>query len=514
MKSDGNVPNILLIMTDQQRFDTIGALGNPFIQTPNIDRLVAEGTSFTSAYTPSPVCVPARCALMYGRYPLYTGCLENNYPMPEQGKSFADYLSEAGYRTHAVGKRHFTPDPQAKRGFQTIESQEELVDAVEDDDYLLYLRNQGLSEVYEPFGVRGEAYYVPQLSPLLKEHHPTQWVGDRAVNWIEDVHPQKNPFMLFCSFVHPHPPFSPPSPWHKLYRAMDMPDPYEQEDQQSLWVYTNKIQNRYKGRDAGTDRRLQQLMKAYYWASISFVDYQIGRIIDSLNAKGLLDSTMIIFTSDHGEFLGDYGCYGKRSFLDVAAKIPLICRYPDSFPKNVRCNKPVSLVDILPTFLHESNISMPEGSDGVALQDIVHDRSDRERIFGHYQHHEAAIYTSQSEQYSYIWSASDNKEFLFDRKVDPHQTKNRAYNLLYHDKLSYERSQLIAHLQQYESSNHICTDTSLIPYPHHPEFMDADEGLIIQDPHCFLDKFFIKGYSNISLRDEFETKADFDPLNP
>lgn len=505
-------PNILLIMTDQQRFDTIGALGNPYIRTPSLDRLVREGTSFLSAYTASPVCVPARCSMMYGRYPLFTGCLENNFSMPEDQKSFVDHLSSAGYRTHAIGKRHFTPDPQAKRGFQTLQSQEELVARVEDDDYLVYLREQGCSGVYEPFGVRGEAYYVPQLAPLPIEHHPTQWVGDRSVEWINAHSDAPDPFMLFTSFVHPHPPFSPPSPWHKIYRAMNMPYPMDVANNELFWFYTNRIQNRYKGRDQGTDRRLQQLIKAYYWASISFIDYQIGRILSALEEKKILDSTLIIFTSDHGEFLGDYGCYGKRSFLDAAARIPLICRHPASFDKNVRCSAPVSLVDIFPTALHYCQEIGGAESDGTALQDIAHKKIKRERVFGHYEQSEAGIYMTQSESYSYIYSAPDNKQLLFDRKTDRYQKRNLAYNLLYRNIVEAERAELIAHLKQYECHRSICDDSSFIKKDPIAPFIDFDQGLIVQDPECFLDEFYIDGYSQFSLRDIDLTGAGFDPL--
>ena len=194
--------NILLIITDQQRFDTIAAAGNAHIKTPNLDRLAAEGTRFSSAYSPSPVCVPSRCAMHYGQYPLTSGCLENNYSMPDDRQSVADALASAGYRTHAIGKRHFTPDAQAPRGFQTLERQEEIVENVQDDDYLKYLEANGCGYAIEPHGVRGEAYYVPQISSLPPQHHPSQWVGDRTVAWLKSEGQTKQPFFLYSSFIH------------------------------------------------------------------------------------------------------------------------------------------------------------------------------------------------------------------------------------------------------------------------------------------------------------------------
>ena len=171
--------------------------------------------------------------------------------------------------------------------------------------------------------------------PRSPQHHPTQWVGDRTCEWLKTAGQGDKSFFLFSSFIHPHPPFSPPTPWHKLYRGPDMPLPKMAEDNKSLYLHTNYRQNRYKGRDAGRDIRLHQLIKSYYWAAISFIDFQVGRMLQTLEETGQLDNTLIIFTSDRGEFLGDYNCFGKRSFLDSAARVPMICRLPGTFDAGV-----------------------------------------------------------------------------------------------------------------------------------------------------------------------------------
>src|SRR5690606_34395670 len=138
--------------------------------------------------------------------------------------------------------------------------------------------------------------------------------------------------------------------------------PKSTADDESLHTYANRHQNRYKYRDAGTDLNLLRAMKAYYYACISFVDYQIGRIVSALEESGRLEDTLILFASDHGEFLGDYGCFGKRSMLNSAARVPLIARYPERFGAGQRCDAPVSLVDILPTFLGGAGLP-PTGLD-------------------------------------------------------------------------------------------------------------------------------------------------------
>ena len=201
-------PNILLLFTDQQRGDTIHAAGNPVIRTPNLDRLVDEGTTFTSAYTPSPVCVPARCSLITGQYPHHTGCSDNAHPMPDDRPSLMDTLAGAGYRTHGIGKMHFRPDPHALRGFHARERQEELGKARDDDEYLRFLRAEGFDHVYDPMGCRGEMYYIPQPAQMPARLHATQWVGDRSVDFLRNAGDE--PFFLFTSFIHPHPPSARP----------------------------------------------------------------------------------------------------------------------------------------------------------------------------------------------------------------------------------------------------------------------------------------------------------------
>lgn len=128
------------------------------------------------------------------------------------------------------------------------------------------------------------------------------------------------PWYIFASFIHPHPPFTPPVPWHKLYDPVQMPLPLYTENDESMQMLVNKIQNRYKYRDIGTDLNLVRCMKAYYYACVSFIDYQVGRILEALEESGQLDNTMIVFTADHGELLGDYHCYGKRSMQNSASK--------------------------------------------------------------------------------------------------------------------------------------------------------------------------------------------------
>ncbi len=476
-------PNILLIFTDQQRFDTIAALGNPVIKTPNLDRLCREGVAFTSAYTPCPVCVPARCSMHYGKYPGNTGCMENQYPMRDDLVSFMDVLTGAGYRTHGIGKCHFMPDSKALRGFQTREMQEE-VQSRNADDYMRFVTESGYEHVQEPHGVRGEMYYVPQVSMMSAQTHPTNWVGDRSVAFIEKQSAREEPWMLFSSYIHPHPPFAPPSPWYKLYRAGLMPLPKMPDDYESLHAFINRHQNRYKYRDQGRDLNLLRCMKAHYYACISFIDYQVGKMLDALDTTGQLDNTLILFTSDHGEHLGDYNCFGKRSMHDSCARIPLIVRQPGRFEGGQTCEQPVSLVDVAPTLLTAALGGTGEmQSDGVDLKTIV-DGHERNQVHIHYDRAGKAIYTTITPRWKYAYSAADDREFLFDRVQDPGETRNRAGHAFLRNDLENLRAATIKWLKRFGETEGIEGD-SWRKYPRLDVDSDPDTGLLIQDVRGF-----------------------------
>ncbi|MFD0958174.1 sulfatase family protein [Paenibacillus chungangensis] len=432
--------NILFLFTDQQRFDTIGAHGNPIIKTPVLDRLVAKGTTFTRAYSPCPVCVPARFALHTGLLPHRTNCVINE-KMPEGFPSFMEILSDHGYQTHGVGKMHFTfKDKPADEpwGFQSRDFSEEGGGA---DDFKQYLEDNGFGHVHDPHGVRSDYYYIPQPSQLPEHLHHTTWVTDRSIEFLERRDPAR-PFMLMASFIKPHPPFETPTPWNKLYRSPEMPLPKRPANSEHLITYWNRFQNRYKYRDQGVDDHLMRLMKAAYYSSISFIDYQVGRLLDYMDANALLNDTLIVYASDHAEMLGDYNCVGKRNFLDSGARIPLIVVSPDG-PVNTSCADPVSLVDIMPTFLQAAGIPQQENRSGESLLDIAAGTVNRQWVACQYHRGEHGMYMLSTARYKYIYSAPDDKEWLFDLQTDPEETRNLVNNPIYRDQGSLMRDQLI-----------------------------------------------------------------------
>lgn len=482
-------PNILLFFTDQQRFDTIAALGNDIIRTPVMDRLANEGVAFTRCFTPSPVCVAARCALMTGLPPHVTGCTHNN-PMPTDQPSIVERLHDAGYQTHGVGKMHFSPDLKRLWGYDTRDISEEIASGI--SDYMRHLHAAGYEHVIDPAGIRSEYYYIPQPAQCPAHLHETHWVADKSIEFLQR-RDRSRPFFMMTSFIKPHPPFENPTPWNRLYRCADMPDPHRPDGYEDLLTYHNQRQNRYKYRSSGYDRELVRTMRAAYYACVSFIDYNVGRVIEALGAD--IDNTLIVFTADHGELLGDYGSFGKRSMLDVGCRVPMLVRQPGAFAGGGRCDAPVSLLDIWPTFLTAAGQrEVRRHADGEALQSVLADAHARQVTFSQYDSGGAGLYMSATRTHKYYHSAADQREWLFDLVADPHETRNVAGDADQAGALRTMRGYLFERFTRdgyRQPLNDEMTDWAAHEIKHVPD--DPDEGLLMQDPAVLKDQLAALG---------------------
>ena len=305
-------PNILLLMADQHRADAIGAARPgevrpgegrpgagegkeaPALRTPHLDRLCREGVRFARAYTESPVCVSARATLLSGRLPHRSGVFDNGYRLSPELPTLPALLRQRGYHGQAIGKMHFSP-VREQHGLHRMWLSEEIPATPAEDEFLAHLLDAGWGHVEEPHGVRHEMYYLPQVSQLPQELHTTAWTGQRTVAYLEErarergrgrrrhkVHAggRTQPFFCWTSFIKPHPPFDPPVPWHTLYRPTDLPLglPVRTADEPARHTYYHRTQNRFKWTGAQPDSNLLATMRAYYAASVSFVDFWVGQI--------------------------------------------------------------------------------------------------------------------------------------------------------------------------------------------------------------------------------------------
>ena len=406
--------NILLVFCDQLRYDAVGANGNGTIKTPVIDKLAARSTVFDSAYTPSPVCVAARHCLHSGVPTYESGCTDNQ-PMPYY-PSFMEILTKNGYQTHGIGKMHFALPKDNNWGFEKLELSEEGTGAP-NDGFRAFLDANGYDYVRDMHGVRSEMYYIPQVSQLPERLHCDSWVADRSVEFLKK-RDKNRPFMLMTSYIKPHPPFENPVPWNKMYRCSDVQDSFMPENASDLICYINHFQNAYKYRSQGRDRNLVRTMRAAYYGCVSFLDYTLGRLFDYMEEENLFDNTLIIFTADHGEMLGDYGCYGKRCFLEPSAHIPMIVYDPSGEGAGKRVDVPVSLYDVFPTILSYAGIDFDPNTAGESLLSVRDSDADDRTVYGQFSHGEEGLYMARDSQYKYIFSAADNREWLFSTDAD------------------------------------------------------------------------------------------------
>ncbi len=416
----GKRPNILLLFTDQQRYDTIAASGYSHMLTPHLDRLVKEGTSFSRAYSPNPVCIPARHNLITGLSARYHNFAANDaHSLDFRLPVLPQILSDAGYETRAVGKMHFRPT-RRHNGFLKMELMEEIPRYRRDDEYATYLKQVGLGNVQNIHGVRNLLYMVPQRSLIPEKHHGSTWVADRSIEFLRE-NGGKRPFFLWSSWIAPHPPFDVPDDFAELYRDHDIPQPLVSETELSAAA---RESHRFMDFDPKRETEYIRRARELYCSSISQVDKNIGRILDELENMGELNNTFIVFTSDHGEMLGDHGCFQKMLPYDSCARIPLVVRYPEKFRAGVVRDDFVDLNDVMPTLLDITGIEYPEERKlpGASwLDDSGKDRSFQYMEFGRGHRRWVSL---RNRRFKYNYYYNGGRDELFDMETDPGETTN------------------------------------------------------------------------------------------
>lgn len=412
-------PNILLITTDQQRFDTIGASGYPHMITPNLDRLAHEGCNCINAYSPNPVCLPARHNIITGLSAKYhtfdDNYFDDSHQIPYQLPTFAQCLSDQGYDTIAIGKMHFQPY-RRHNGFHRLHLMDEIPRFREDDDYALYLKENGYEHLQSVHGVRHLLYMQPQQSLVKDEDHGSSWVATETIKYLETKSKNK-PFMIWAGFIAPHPPFDVPASYADLYKGKDIPEPHQSKTPISTLAEENKNIADYPNHE--TLMRAREL----YCSAISFVDKNVGRILDKLEEMGELDNTFIVFTSDHGEMLGDMGTYQKFLPYDGSSKIPMILRWPSRIQPGTIKEDFVDLNDLFPTFLDVAGIPYP-GNIKLPGASILKQEKDRSTQYIEHQRHARRWCSLRTKEYKYNYYYGGGKEELFDMLHDPHETEN------------------------------------------------------------------------------------------
>lgn len=368
-------PNILLICTDQQRFDAVRAYGNDQIETPNLDRLADEGVLFENCYVQSPVCAPSRASLMMSQYVPTHGLHANGVDLPPGTRLFTRDLADAGYDCGLVGKLHLGAcqngrlEPRVDDGFRVYRWAHDPYAGSSENAYHRWLQASH-PDLYEA-GLDGSGEHSWDTMPT--EAHYSHWIANETIDFLASSRDDVKPFCFIANFFDPHHGFGAPKEYVDRYAAAAIPPPVTNVDELASKppVFTAASQRSYAGHAKGfveySEQELADVRQAYY-AMVTLVDDEVGRILGALDEQGLTGSTVVVFSSDHGEMLGDHQLMLKGPMMyDCAVRVPLIMRWPGVIPAGDRRSELVQWVDLAPTFLEAAGVEAPASFQGQSL---------------------------------------------------------------------------------------------------------------------------------------------------
>lgn len=465
-------PNVLLITSDQQHHRVLGS-HLPALRTPALDRLAAEGTLFERAYCPNPTCTPSRASIVTGRYPSSHGAWSLGTKLAEDQPTVGGMLAADGYQTSLIGKAHFqplasTPDQTSIEEPGTIRDLDHWrtfggpyygFDHVElarghGDEYMagmhygIWLEEHGLHDWRDYFTRgdpdRSDAVERSHSWDLPEELHYSVWTAERSIAAIERAVAADEPFFCWASFHDPHPPYLVPEPWASMYDPddvevgalapgeFDLMSPWHRLTQQpapdfSPWQETPFANHGF--RSHLVDEQAFRLDVAVYYGMTSFLDQQVGRILDRLDSLGAARDTIVVFTSDHGHFLGQHGLVLKGAFhYEDLLRVPFLVRYPGRVPAGRRSEALQSLVDLAPTFLRAAGLDVPGAMQGVDQLPVWSGDAERARdhVLVENRHQPTAVHlrTYVDDRYKLTIHRDQPWGELFDLVEDPGEVRN------------------------------------------------------------------------------------------
>jgi arylsulfatase A-like enzyme len=433
--------NILLISSDQHRFDCVGTNGHPLAQTPRLDRLAAEGVNFSHAFCPIPLCVPGRASFLTGTWPSRHLCIANYdteapRPLRRDLPTWPQRLRDAGHWLGYVGKWHVDKERgPTEFGFHEY---------VPEWHYGRWREAQGLPPVPRENGWMGEA--DPHIAP---EQHRLAWGADQAIRMLEGRAADGRPFVVRWDPSEPHLPNRPPEPYASMIPTEDVPpwpsfpDPFDGKP------FIQAQQLRTWGIEGWTWDDWAPVVSRYL-GEISLLDAQVGRVLDTLDRLGLARDTLVVYTTDHGDMCGGHGMIDKHFILyDDVVRVPLIVRWPGGVPAGRVCGAFVShFLDLASTFLDLAGVPVPESFQGQSLAPILRGEAEdtgRRDIFAGYHGNQFGLYSQRmvrGRRWKYVWNATAEDE-LYDLEADPGEIVNRATDSACAETLARLRCRLV-----------------------------------------------------------------------
>ena len=441
-------PNILWICTDQQRSDTLGCYGNTFVHTPNLDGLARSGTLFERCYSQSPVCSPSRACFLTGRYPRTTRCRQNGQDIPADEVLVTKLLAGAGYMCGLSGKLHLSACqpvacPGSERriddGYTTFHWSHHPSPDWPANEYISWLKEKGV-EYCTPRSEHSE--HIRTGMPA--QHHQTTWCAQKAIDFIEANAARNGPWLFSFNCFDPHHPFDPPREYLEPYldRIDEIPLPnYVQGELDNKPVWQRQDHHGAYGgilgfpysKMAEDDHRF---VRAAYWAMCDLIDHEVGRMLDALERTGQTGNTLVIFTSDHGEMLGDHGIYLKGPFFyESAVCVPLIVSMPGTVQAGARSSGLVELIDLAQTVLDAAQLPRHAGMQCKSLWPVLIGEANGERfrddVYCEYYnampwHKDPVAHATmvRSQRYKLVVAHGLGSGELYDLREDPGENRN------------------------------------------------------------------------------------------
>ena len=450
--SDDPRPNILLITTDQQRYDTLGCNGNAFSRTPNLDAVARCGAVFHNAHIQNPVCIPSRACLFTGRYIHQHGVdymesvIDDTPGLPDHETTFMERLQAAGYRTAAFGKIHMMPPVKGfheakltggKGARWTKSAGLPIGPGPLGRDYAAWLEERhpgGYERIYEQRR-RPEyrEYHTAIRNVLPLEEYVDYWTAENTVEFIRRDHAQ--PFFVQCGFCGPHGPIDPPEPYDALYpQTDDILPPNYRLDEDGTPRHTTPEED-----------AIARRFCAYYYGLVTLIDDMVGRIVAALEAKGILADTLIMFTCDHGEMLYDFGRRGKGVFYDPVVRVPLMVRPPGSSGEGKRVEDIVETFDVAATALDYARCEIPPQMSASSLRPLIEGTGEgRDLALCEYVSNDRSVrgICVRTPRYKYAHWEGDPPEQFHDLQEDPFERTDLIGDPEYRDEI--ERHRLLA----------------------------------------------------------------------
>lgn len=436
----GAKPNIILIESDQHYGRAMSCAGHPVVRTPNMDYLAKNGVLFTNTYCPTPLCVPSRVSLLTGLYSHTTGVLTNSHSLPPEfySQAFPVALQKAGYHTCVVGKIHFGGEPPTSPdcakwlqgvGFDdaapTLGKSSSGVSG-EDDMYRRYLAGKGVLEKFSnDYKVTRKHHWYAAPSVLNEEDYMDVYIKRLALDWLKNYNKEK-PFFLWINFPSPHPPWDAPGKYANMYDPANVNslivDPMEDAPE--------ALKKKQKNMTAGMPPDAWRAVRANYYGMINVIDDSIGSILDLLKQRGLLENTVIVYTSDHGEMLYDHGLFSKTFMYEQSAVVPLIVMWHrGNFKQGMKVQTPVSTIDLVPFFLEIAEAQSLKAMHGKSLVPVLAGKvsAHREEVFSEMDKTKML----RQGDWKYVYNSEWKIQQLFNLHDDPQELKN-LYDLPEH----------------------------------------------------------------------------------